>query len=391
MSNPEFITIQSVATTGALPALTRSLVMVTRETVSGYTPDPNTGLIKINSTDESNFADANPTSLGLINALRLVFAQNFSYSYVYILSAPSGVTSAQLTNANRDPRAWSIITYIDRYNGGGTGNPDTGGVLYFTDLSVISGWGVRSNRKVCIHTYSMENDESIPYDLLLGGEINSDSGFLTIVSDSKSTILAQTVYDNIACAWTSYCINGPAISRSWGSLSDAHNFELIDSDTYDNATRSAIANNSLAQYNGAKDRAGSLFVYDTTMNSPVNPPDTAQIETDLAGDYIEDFVYVAIHNTLQAAGQTGLPNDDAGILTLLGIVRNALRDCFSLNLILANADNSPAFSAGALTAAQVTVRSPTWRQTGIWPPGTVFATIKRFGAAHYVTINFSYP
>lgn len=387
MSNAQFITIQSVATQGALPALTRSLMLVTREEVAGYDPDPETGLIKINSTDEETFAAENPDSLGLINALRVVFGQDYSYSYVYILSAPDGVTSALLNNANRNKREWSIISYVDRYNGGYAGTQ----YHYFVDLEVISEWGVRSHRKVVLHTYWLEEGDELPEKLQLGGSINSDAGFLTIVSDSHSTILAQTVYDNIAIAWASYCINGPAISRSWGSLSDAHDFALIDSDTYSNATRSDIANNSLAQYNGAKDLANSLFVYDTQMNSDTNPPDTSQIETVLAGDYIEDYAYVLLHNTLQAAGQEGVPNDDGGIQTVLGIVRKALKDCFALNLILAQADGSPDFSAGALTALQVTQRAPTWQATGIWPSGTVFASIKRFGAAHYVTINFVYP
>lgn len=390
MSNPEFITINSVATQGALPALTRSLLLVTREVVSGYAPDPQTGLIKINSTDQSNFAIANAGSLGLRNALRLVFGQAYSYSYVYILSSPSGVTALELTTANRDPRAWSIISLVDRYNGGGSGGP--GDADYFTDLEIIAGWGPRAYRKVVLHTYSMEEGDSLPYELLLGGSINSDAGFLTIVSDSKSVLSASsTVYDNIALAWASYCINGPSVSRSWGSLSDAHDFAFIDADAFSNATRSTIANQSLAQYNGAKDRANSLFVYDTTMNSDVNPPDTSQVETVLAGDYIEDYVYVAVHNTFQAAGQEGLTNDDPGILTLLGVVRQALRNCFDLNLILTDSNGAPAFSAGALTAVQVTVLSPTWQTSGIWPSGTVFASIRRFGAAHYVTINFAYP
>ena len=386
MSNARFITIQSVTTTGTLPALTRSLVLVTREEVTGYTPDANTGLIKINSTDEDSFATQNPTSLGLRNALRVCFAQNYSYSYVYILSAPDGVTTADLNKANRDPRAWSILTYVDRYNGGYAGTQ----YQYFVDLESIKEWGVRSHRKICLHTYWLTEGDDLPEKLLLGGSIGSDSGFKTIVSDSKSTIDGNDVYDNIGIAWASYCINGPEVSRSWGSLSDAHDFELIDADAYSNTTRSAIENNSLAQYNGAKDLANSLFVYDTQMNSDVNPPDTDQIETVLAGDYIEDYTYVLVHNTLQAAGQSGLPNDDAGLLTLAGLVRKALNDCFSLNLILSKDDKSPDFSVGNLTAQQVTVRDPAWKTSGVWPSGTVYGTVKRFGAAHYVTINFAF-
>lgn len=387
MSNAEFITIQSVATTGALPALTRSLLIITREEVTGYTPDAQTGLYKINDTEEAAFAAANPTSLALRNALRVCFAQSYAYPYVYILSSPSGVTSAELDAANIRPRDWSIMTYAERYNGGYAGTQ----YGYFADLQVVSGWGVRSHKKVFLHTYSMEEGDALPSELTLGGVINSDPGFKTIVSDSLSQISGSDVYDNIAVAWASYCINGPYISRSWGSLSDAHDFEGVDGDAFSITTRAAIANNSLAQYNGAKDRAASLFVYDTLMNSDVNPPDTSQLETILAGDYIEDYTYVLVHNSLQAAGQSGLPNDDSGIQTLLGLVRSALNDCFGLNLILAREDNSPDYSAGALTAAQVTARAPTWQATGEWPSGVVSARVRRYGAAHYVTINFTFP
>lgn len=393
MSNAQFITIESVSTTGALPALTRSMLLVTREAVSGFTPDPQTGLYKINSTDVEAFNTANAAKYGLRNALRIMFAQAYTYSYCYILSEPTGVTSDDLDTANRNPRDWSIITIVDRYNGG---FDPSGDANYFADIAVISGWGIRSHKKVLLHTYSLDDDvesseDLLPPELQLGGDVSSAPGILTIVSNSSSTIASQTVYDNIAIAWASYCINGPAVSRSWGSLSDAHDFELVSADSFSNTTRSVIANNSLAQYNGAKDRAGSVFVYDTQMNSDVNPPDTSQIETILAGDYIEDYTYVLIHNKFQAAGQEGLPNDDGGIQTLLGVVRQALQDCYSLNLILSKVDGSPAFSAGSLTAAQVTVLSPTWQQTGIWPTGTVFGTIQRYGAAHYVTINFAFP
>lgn len=386
----DFIEIKSVTTTGALPALTRSLLLVTREEVIGYTPDPETGLYKINDTDEDSFATSNPDSPGLINALRVVFGQAYAYPYVYILSAPDGVTSEELNTANRDPRAWSIISLVDQYNGGGDGG-DT--YPYFVDLEVIKEWDPSVHKKVVLHTYSMEEGDSIPAKLLLGGSINSDSGFKTIVSDSKSVLTIDsvevTVYDNIALAWASYCINS-AISRSWGSLSDAHDFEIIDADGFSNTTRSAIKNNSLGQYNGAQDRAGSAFVYDTQMNSDVSPADTDQIESVLAGYYIEDYTYVLVHNTLQAAGQTGLPNDDAGIQTLLGLARQALKNCFDLNLILSRVDKSPDFTIGAKTAAQVTVISPTWQQTGVWPSGVVSGRVKRFGAAHYVTINFAF-
>ncbi len=385
-----FIEIKSVTTTGALSALTRSMVLVTREEITGYTPDPETGLYKINDTDEEAFAEQNPASYGLINAFRVGFSQAYAYPYFYVLSAPGGVTAELLNTANRSPRAWSILTLVDRYNGGGEGG-DT--YPYFVDLEVIKEWDPSAHKKVVLHTYSMEEGDSIPAKLLLGGSIGSDSGFKTIVSDSKSTITTddgpQTVYDNIAIAWASYCINA-AISRSWGSLSDAHDFEIIDADAFSNTTRSAISNNSLGQYNGAKDQAGSAFVYDTQMNSDVNPADTDQIESVLAGYYIEDYVYVLLHNTLQAAGQEGLPNDDAGILTALGITRQALRDCFDLRLILSKENGSPDFTIGSLTARQVTQLDPTWQTTGVWPNGVISGRVRRFSSAHYITINFAF-
>jgi hypothetical protein len=71
-------------------------------------------------------------------------------------------------------------------------------------------------------------------------------------------------------------------------------------------------------------------------------------------------------------------------------VRKALNDCYTLNLILSKADLSPDFSVGNLTAAQATVLDPAWKTSGVWPAGVVYAVIKPFGAAHYVTINFAF-
>jgi hypothetical protein len=396
MSASEFITISSITTTGTLGALPRIPVLVTREVVAGFTPDSETGLIKINSTDYESFVTDNANKYGLINALRVTFGQNYFYPFVYILSAPSGVTQDQLSDANKDPRAWSFITYVDRYNGGGTGG--AGDANYFTDLLTIKAWGPTTYKKVVINTYSIEEVDgeiTLPEELELGGSIGSASGFKTIISNSQSQVAESGgspiyAYDNIGLAWMSYCINGAAISRSWGSLSDAHDFLLVSSDTYSNTSRSIIENASLAQYNGAKDRANSLFVYDTQMNDDVNPPLTDQIEALLAGYYIDDYVYIYVHNALQAAGQTGLPNDNSGIQTLLGLTRAALNDCYDLNLILSKEDGSPDFSVSALTAAQVTQLSPNWKTSGVWPAGVISATIRRYSAAHYITINFAY-
>ena len=396
MSLSNFITIQSISSQGVLGSLPRIPVLVTRETVTGFTQDPITGLYTINSTDVAAFEAANATKYGLLNAFRVVFAQNYSYPFVYVLSNPTGIQSADLTKANARPRAWSFLTIVDRYQGDGTGGG--GSANYFADLATIKAWGPASFQKVVVHTYSIEETAgsiTLPSELVLGGTIGSDPAFKTIVSNSQSQIATVGgspvyAYDNIALALLSYVINGPAIARSWGSLSDAHDFLDVSSDTYTSTTRSIIANASLAQYNGAKDRAGSVFVYDTQMNDAVNPPLTDQIEALTAGYYIDDYVYVYVHNALQAAGQTGVPNDDAGIQQILGLVRKALTDCSDLGLILAKADGSPDFAAGSLTAAQVTTRSANWQTTGIWPAGVVFATIKRFSAAHYITISFAF-
>lgn len=396
MSAAEFITISSISTQGNLGPLPRIPLLVTRETVAGFTPDPQTGLIRINSTDYETFIQDNPTKYGLRNALRVTFGQVFSYQYVFILSSPTGVTEQELIAANRDKRAWSFITYVSRYQGGGNGGADE--VAYFADLETIKAWGPASNEKIVIHTYSIEEDGGpidLPAQLVLGGSINEDSNFFSIVCNSQSQVATVGgspvyAYDNIGLALMSYCINGGSVSRSWGSLSDAHDFLLVSSDSYSNASRSLIENNSLHQYNGAKDRAGSVFVYNTQMNDDVNPPLTNQLETLLAEYYINDYIYNKVRNTLQAAGQTGVPNDDSGIQIVLGLVRQGLNECFDLNLILGTESGTPDFVASALTAAQTTVLSPTWQETGIWPAGVIKATIRPYSAAHYITINFAF-
>jgi hypothetical protein len=67
MSN--FITVVSQSTTGALGALPRSMVCATREAISGYTPDANSGLITITEAMVTAFATANPDALGTIQFL----------------------------------------------------------------------------------------------------------------------------------------------------------------------------------------------------------------------------------------------------------------------------------------------------------------------------------
>lgn len=391
----DFIDIQSSVTTGTLGALPRAVVLVTRETVSGYSPSSTTGLIRINSSDYDAFVVANSTKYGLINALRVIFGQSYAYDYVYILSSASGVTSDELEKANTDPRAWSYISVVDRYNGGGTGAvSDTD---YFADIETIRSWGLASNKKIYVGTYSVEEDGGpivLPAELDLGSDIGSDNNMKIIVCNSESQVATVGgspvyAYDNIALAWLSYNVSS-AIARSWGSLSDSHDYLLVSSDTYSSASRSVISNASLGQYNAARDRGGSVFVYDTLMNDDVNPPLSKQIETLSSIYYIEDYVYVYVRNTLQAAGQTGLPTDNSGIQTVLGLTRRALSDCADLGLILTKEDNAPDFYAGALTASQVTAISPDWQTTGVWPAGVINATVRPFAASHYIKINFAF-
>lgn len=384
----DFINIESGSTTGALGALSRSVVLATREAVAGYTADPVTGLFKINKTDLNTFIAGNSGSYGLINALNAIFKQVYTYESVYILSTgATALTQAMLDKANTRPRDWTFISLVSQHQG------STDSLAYFADLSVIGTWAVPALQKIVAHTYSAVETAgliTLPSQLLLGGVIGANNNIKTIVSNSSHLIsVGNTAYDNIALAWIAYCVNS-SISRSWGSLSDAHDFAYVGSDTYSIASRAIISNASLGQYNGAKDRAGSLFVYDTQMNDSQNPPLTKQIESLAAEYYIDDYVYVLVHNTYQAAGQTGLSNDDRGIQKALGTVVKGLRDCHALNLILSKSDNSADMSVAALTATQVTTLSPNWQTTGIWPAGVITATLKPFSGAHYITLRFNF-
>lgn len=383
-----FIEILSQATTGTLGALSRSIMIVTREAVTGFVADAETGLFKIQSTDVAAFEAANPSSLGLINSLRTVFAGSIKPDYVYILSSVTAVTNAMLDKANARPRDWSFITLCSESQGI---DDET---TYMADLTTIATWATPAKQKIVVHTFSaIEIDEEIalPASLVLGGSINSNANVKTIVSNSSHELdVYTTVYDNIALAWLAFVLYGGVISRSWGSLSDAHDFPYILSDSYSQTVRNYIESNSLAQYNGSKDRAGSLFVYDTQMNDGNNPPLSYQIESLAAQYYIDDYSYVYVRNTLQAAGETGLPCDDGGIQKFASLVDKALRDCFDLNLILAKENGQPDYTLAVKTAAQVTQLAPDWQKTGKWPAGVVIGKIRPFAAAHYVTIVFQY-
>jgi len=391
MSTENFINIESGTTTGTLGALPRAVLLVTRETVSGYTADTETGLYKINKTDWTAFISSNSTMYGLINALNAIFNQTYTYDYVYILStggSGTALTDAMLDKANIRPRDWSFMSIVSQLQG-----YNTDAATYFADLAIMGTWATPAKEKIIVHTYSTEESGgviTIPAQLALGSSIGSNGNVKTIVCNSKHDVYgSNSAYDNIALAWLAFCVNS-SISRSWGSLSDAHDFAYVSSDSFSVSSRSLITNASLGQYNGAKDKSGSVFVYDTQMNSGVNPATSKQIESLAAEYYINDYVYVLVHNTYQAAGQLGLTNDDKGIQKVLGTTVKGLKDCHDLNLILSKADNTADMSVAFKTAAEVTVLSPDWQTTGIWPAGVITATIKPFSSTHYITLRFNF-
>lgn len=385
----DFITITKNIGTGILGALGRAIVIVSREAVAGVTIDPETGLYKINDSDVATFLTNNTASPALSNAMTTLFSQIYIPSFVYILSSPSGVTSIQLDTANRNVRAWSFITLVSELQGSTTDE-----ATYFADLLVIGSWLNSNTDKIGAHTYSTEESGgsiTLPTALATDGAIVSNNNMKTIVSNSNHDPDPYTkLYDNIALAWMGYNLYGSAISRSWGSLSDSHDYAFVSSDNYTTSVRSQILNANLGQYNGARDRAGSLFVYDTLMNDNTVPPDSLQIESLAAINYITDAAYVAVHNALQAAGEEGVPNDDSGISRILNLTDNSLKDSFDLNLILATASNTADYIISALTAKQVTALSPNWQTTGVWPSGVIKAKIRPFSATHYITINFTF-
>lgn len=380
----EFITITSEKTEGQIGGLSRSILYVTRETVAAaYTPDAETGLIKVKKADVDSFIAANSNAHGLNSALKVQFDQAHTPKHVYILSGTP--SSAKLAKANNDPRAWSFITYISESQG------LRDSANYFADLSLI-GEFVTSNNKICIHTYSIEEPATgnlvLPAQLQKGGAIQANKRIKTIVSNSHKErdgtgTTKIKVYDNVALAWAGFNLYGSAVSRSWGGLSSAHDFKSVKADTYSAANRTVITSAGLGLYNGSKDKAGANFVYETKLNNT----DT-QIETQSAIDYIEDYVYVHVKNELQKAGQTGLPSDDSGISILKGLVNVALANCFDLNLILSDSSGGADFILKSLTADEVTKLSPDWQKTGVWPAGVISSTIRPFAATHYVQISF---
>ena len=380
----DFLNITSQITQGVTGNLTRSLLIFSREEVTGFTPDPETGLYQINSTDLDAFETANPTSYALINNLQILFGQTYIYSYVYILSDPTGLTSALLNQANLNPRDWSFITIADRLQG--SDSEDESFVNLMSDIDVIATWNTDTIGKILVHTLSLEETDNaitVPSDFLDNGEFRL-LRIKTLISDDKTMLPGSIpVYHNVFLAVLSFVINGIVLARSWGSFSDAFDFAIIDSDSYSSTVRSYIENNGLGQYNARRDRTGKKFFYNTLTNS-----EDIQIESLTSADYIKDYVYVYINNITTAAGFTGLTNDDAGIQLFVSLIRKALNDCFENGLILSKSNGTIDAKVAFLTAEQVTAIDPSWQSTGVWITGMFVATIRPYSCAHEIQLNF---
>ena len=382
-----FIQVISNATTGVLGSLPRSMVCVTREPITGYVADPNSGLITITAAMVAAFITANPTAYGTIQFLNTAFAGSVQDSQVYILSTnATALTAAMLNKANYSPRSWSFFTVVSQSNG------LSDSATFLADCGVASTWATPALRKIFFHTWNMINGGTLPAALLLGGSLAQNSRTITLVTNAVTLMNAGTVSvsQNPLQAALCWCLYGGSIARSIGSLSDCHDLPGVSSDTYDATTRAMIASNSLAQYNGAQDQAGSLFVYDTTMNCPVNPPTTPQVESIIAQDYINDYVTIYVRNSLQAAGQTGVEASMKGVNRLYSLVTSALETLWSMGAIQSDATGKGAYQVVQLSQDQITALNAAWMSSGVIPTGSIVGSIKAFAAAHYVTIVFNF-
>ena len=385
-----FINVVSTASTGVLGGLPRSIVCATRETIAGYTPDVNSGLIRVTAAMKVAFQTANPTAYGTNQFLDEAYAGSVQPDQVYILPTGGGaLTSAMLDKANYSPRSWSFLTVRSQDNG------LSDEATFLADCVTASDWAVPSLRKVFFHSFSMVNGDTLPAALLLGGDLTTNDRTISIITNAYTTVGDggsgdEDVYHNPLVAALCWSLYGGSPARSIGSLSDCHDLPGVDGDTYDAATRTYIEGQSLMQYNGAKDQAGSLFCYDTYMNSTVNPPTTPEIETIIAEDYIDDYVTVFVRNTLQAAGQTGLEASMKGVAGLYALINTALNTAWSLGAIQSTPEGSPDYSLIMLNQAQITALDPAWRSDGTIPVGSIVGTIKPYAAVHYVTIKFNF-
>lgn len=392
MSNAKFITIASSVTTGLLSGLPRRIVFATRETITGYTPDTQSGLIAVTADMVTAFIADNPTALGTAQFLNTVFGGSIVPDMVYILPTGGGaLTSAMLNKANYYPRNWSILNVGSQTNG----LDDE--ATYLADCVVASLWCTDSTAKIFIMSFSMADEGTLPDELLLAGgsgepgALMTQNRTMTLVTNANTEVSTGVyVYHNPLLAALVHALYGGSIARSIGSLSDAHDFTGVDGDTYSAATRAYIALNSLAQYNSAKDQGGANFVYDTFLNDDENPPTSLQIESQIAIDYINDYCVITPRNALIAAGRTGVPGDYTGVMEVAALTRAALDTLWKAGAILSNEDGTPAYTLVTKSAAQIAALDPAWQSKGVIPVGAIVATIKPYGAIHYYTISFNF-
>ena len=386
MSASSFITLISQVTTGLLGSLPRRMVFATRETISGYTPDGNSGLIEVTEAMVTAFVAANPTAYATAKFLEVVYAQSAKPDKVYILStAGSALTSNMLDTANYSPRSWSFLTI------GSVTNGLDDETTFLADCVVASDWCTAAKAKVFFHSFSMVDGDTLPAQLVLGGSLTTNSRTITLVTNAYDEIDEYTnVYHNPLVADLAFVLYGGSIARSIGSLSDAHDFEAVDADTYSAATRAYIASQSLAQYNGAKDQGEAAFIYDTFMNDSVNPPTSNQLEAIIAIDYINDYCVVKARNSLITAGRTGVSADYPGVLEVASLIRSGLEDMWNSGAILAKADGTADYALTVKTLSQINALNPAWQSTGVFPAESIVAAIKPYRATHYFTVVFNF-
>lgn len=381
-----FIQVVSTSTTGALGSLPRSMVVASREVITGYTPDVNSGLITVTAAMVAAFTAANPTAYGINKFLETAFAGSVQDTKVYVLSTGGvALTPAMLTKANYSPRSWSFLCVASQTNG------LTDAATFIADCTVASDWCTPALRKIFFHAFSMADGGTLDAALLLGGALTLNERTISIITNAYSTVGTSTdVYHNPLLAALCWSLYGGTPARSIGSLSDCHDLPGVDGDTYSAATRAYIAGQSLAQYNGAQDQGGSLFVYDTYMNSTVNPPLTSEVESIIAEDYIDDYVTVFCRNSLQAAGQTGLESSMKGVGKLYSLVNTALGILWSLGVISTNDANSADYTLVMLSKTQIDGLNPSWQSEGVIPVGSIVGVIRPYAAIHYATIKFNF-
>jgi len=382
-----FIRTISTLTQGALGGLPRSIVAVTRETISGdFTPDAETGLIAITASTKDAFIEANEVSApGISKDVALAFAGQIQPPIFYILSTDGvAIDDTALNLANKYPRNWSFITLssmtqgVDDY------------ATFIADAETINAWCTNAREKLFLFTFSLEADEYGDY--ALPAAFNADQPLraeapntLTLISNRYTEPDEYTkAFNNPILAMLVFILYGGYVSRSAGSLSDAHDFDDALADTFPDTFRATIEQASLAQYNGSKDAGNSAFVFNTQMNDDVYPPTTVQLETKIAQYFVADYIRVGVRNDLQAAGQPGVVASYADLLKIFALFVSKLNDCWRVGAIQTNAQGQGDFIATLESEEEILVLDPTWQTTGILPVGAIVAQIRYYSALHYI-------